>query len=60
MYMNLFENHSVIRIVAPPDEPALPQIEAALIPPERIAPAGARMETIILRALKAAGLIRKR
>lgn len=49
-----------IRIVAPPDEPALPQIEAALIPPERIAPAGARMETIILRALKAAGLIRKR
>jgi hypothetical protein len=47
-----------IRIVPSPQQPALPEIEAAFVPPERIA--RPQVETIILRALKAAGLIRKR
>jgi hypothetical protein len=49
-----------IRIVPPPEQSALPQIETALTPPERISPTGARAENLILRALKAAGLIPKR
>lgn len=49
-----------IRIVPTPEEPALPKIEATILPPERIAAAGAKVEAVILRALKAAGLLRKR
>ncbi len=49
-----------IRIVTPPEQSALPQIEAALTPPERVAPNSAKVESIILRALKAAGLMPKR
>ncbi|MEY4966459.1 MAG: hypothetical protein RL274_2042, partial [Pseudomonadota bacterium] len=53
-------NPAPIRIVPPPKQSALPEIEAALMPPERRASTGASAENIILRALKAAGLIRKR
>lgn len=49
-----------IRVVPPPDQSALPQIEAALTPAERISASSARAENLILRALKAAGLLPKR
>jgi len=48
-----------IRIVPPPEQSALPEIEATLAPLDGYPAYTARLENIILRALKAAGLIRK-
>ena len=48
-----------IRIVPPPEQSALPEIEATLAPLDWHPAYTARIENIILRALKAAGLIRK-
>ena len=43
-----------------PQQPALPEIEAALLPPEHPQPPlQGKIENVILRALKAAGLIRR-
>jgi feruloyl esterase len=46
--------------VVPPPEPALPRIEATLAPRQKQDADTARAENVILRALKAAGLLRKR